>query len=449
LSPDRGVIATIRQFQSEAEALREAPEPLATRATVFLLAGLFAGAVAVTVLTNVDRVVTSLPGSKVVPTEQVNVFQALDPSIIKSINVREGDQVAEGQLLATLDPTFTGADVQQLTLQAASLVAQIARDEAELSGTNFDVPSGLDAESRKYYLIQKILFDQQTAQYAAQINSFDAKIKQTQATVKKLEDDARRYEQRDEIAKRIEDMRTVLAQHGTGSQLNMLTSQDQRLEMLRSIENDRNSLLEAQQTLSSLRADREAFVQQWSGALSQELVKAKGDLDSARLQLEKASRHHDLVRLSAVEPSVVLTLSKVSVGSVLKEGDPLFTMMPLKTPLEAEIRISSRDIGFVREGDRCVIKIDAFNFAEHGTAEGHVRWISEGAFTTDDNAQPTDPYYKAHCAVTATHFIKVPPNFRLIPGMTLQADLKVGTRSVAAYLLGGVVKGFSESMREP
>jgi HlyD family secretion protein len=46
-------------------------------------------------------------------------------------------------------------------------------------------------------------------------------------------------------------------------------------------------------------------------------------------------------------------------------------------------------------------------------------------------------------------FRNVPPKFRLIPGMTLEADLKVGTRSAAMYLLSGIMRGFSEAMREP
>ena len=160
-------------------------------------------------------------------------------------------------------------------------------------------------------------------------------------------------------------------------------------------------------------------------------------------------RHHDLVRLTAAEPSVVLTVAKLSVGSVLKEGDTLFTLMPMNAPVEAEIRIASRDVGFVRAGDRCVLKIDAFNYMEHGTAEGTIRWISDNAFTTDDNGQPVDAYYKARCGVDAMHFVDVPAKFRLIPGMTLQADVNVGTRSVAMYLLGGFLRGFGEAMREP
>jgi HlyD family secretion protein len=86
---------------------------------------------------------------------------------------------------------------------------------------------------------------------------------------------------------------------------------------------------------------------------------------------------------------------------------------------------------------------------EHGTAQGSVRWISDDAFTTDDDGKPVGAYYKVRCSVESTNFINVGPTFRLIPGMTLTADMKVGTRSVLTYVLGGIMAGFGESMREP
>ena len=124
-------------------------------------------------------------------------------------------------------------------------------------------------------------------------------------------------------------------------------------------------------------------------------------------------------------------------------------LMPARAPMEAEVRISSRDVGFVRAGDPAILKIDAFNFFEHGTAKGRVRWISEGAFTTDDDGKPVDTYYKARVTVDSMHFIGVPVNFRLIPGMTMTADINVGTRSLARYIVGGAMHGLGESMREP
>ena len=146
---------------------------------------------------------------------------------------------------------------------------------------------------------------------------------------------------------------------------------------------------------------------------------------------------------------MVLSIAKLSVGSVLKQGDPFLTLMPLNTPMETEIKIASRDVGFARPGDACVLNIDAFNASEHGTAEGKVLWISDGAFTTNDDNQVVEAYYKARCSIDRTDFRGVPANFRLIPGMTLTGDINVGKRSVAMYLLGGMMRGISQSMREP
>src|SRR5262249_45392012 len=350
----------IRQFQSETDAILEAREPRWARATLLTLTAMLADLIVLMIMTRRDRVVSSTSG-KIVATRPVTVFQALDPSIIKSFDVREGDEVRQDQLLATLDATFAAADVKQLSQQIASLEAQVARDEALLDGRPLVVREQPDRDLMKYAILQKGFYDQQLAQHKAQLASFDAKIAQTQATIQKVQTDQLRYRDREEIARKIEDMRSTLAQHGTGSQYNLWTSQDQRLELLRTIEYSHNSLVEAQQTLASLTGDREAYIQQRSTQLSQDLVTARNNLDAARAQLDKATKHQDLVRLTATESSVVLTMAKLSVGSVLKQGDTLFTLMPANSPVEAEIRVSSREIGSLRPGVHCMLKIDALN----------------------------------------------------------------------------------------
>lgn len=81
--------------------------------------------------------------------------------------------------------------------------------------------------------------------------------------------------------------------------------------------------------------------------------------------------------------------------------------------------------------------------------DGTLRWISEGAFTTDDNGAPTDPYYKARVALNEVDLRDVPKDFRLIPGMTLSGDIHIGTRSILMYVVSGALRGMGEAMREP
>jgi hemolysin D len=440
--------AAVRQFQSEIDAIRHAEEPLSVRATVLVFGAACLALAVILTIARVDRVISSA-GGKIVSVDAPLVLQALDPSIVKSIDVREGEVVEKDRLLATLDPTFAVADVRQLRQQIDSLNAQIAREEGELA---HKVPSFLptsDPSRQRYEALQKALFDQRAAQYSAQLESFDQKIALTQATIDKYQNDESRYRERLGVAKEVEGMRNTLAQHGNGSRLNLLGSTDARLEALRTMEFDHNSLQEAQHQLDGAKADRAAFIQQWFSQISQDLILARNNRDTAVSQLEKAARHQDLVRLMAPERAMVLEVPKLSVGSVLKEGDTLMTLVPMNAPAEAEIEVASRDVGFIRPGDPVTMKIDAFNFAEHGTVEGVVKWISEDAFTTNDNGVPTPAYYRVRVKITAIKLIDVPSTFRLIPGMTLIGDVKVGTRALGAYLIGGLVHGVGEAMREP
>lgn len=443
-SPDR----LIRLFQSETGEISEGPEPIQLRLTLYVLVTFLASLIAVAALMQMDRVVTSTLGV-VVTTEPTIVLQALDPSMIKSIDVQEGDRVKGGQLLATLDSTFAAADVSALNLQLASLDAQIARCEAEIGHKPYHPPNPASSEAAGYASLQQSYYDQRKAQFDAQLQADSEQVAQLQATIAKLRNDEARYADRSKIANAIEEMRAALSAAQYGSRLNLLEATDQHLEMLRNVEFDHNSLVESEHQLDVAISNRDAFVQQWLSQVSQELVTARNARDAAREQLAKAIRHKDLVRLEAPDDAVVLKLAKLSVGSVLKEGDPLITLAPLHSPVEAEVHIAARDVGFIRAGDAVTIKLDAFYFVEHGTAEGKVRAISDGSFTVDDNGNTVEPYYKARIEFASVNLKDVPAGFRLIPGMTLTADIQVGARSVFMYLVRGLVRGVGEAMREP
>ena len=98
--------------------------------------------------------VTSTTG-QMVTVEPTIVLGALDQSIIKSLDVREGQVVKQGDSLATLDPTFSTADVGSLKAQVANLNAQIARCQAELAQKPFDMAPTADPVASSYIAMQR------------------------------------------------------------------------------------------------------------------------------------------------------------------------------------------------------------------------------------------------------------------------------------------------------
>ena len=387
---------------------------------------------------------------QIVTVEPTIVLGALDQSIIKTLDVREGQRVQKGQLLATLDPTFTTADVGALKSQVANLTAQIARAQAELAQKPFVLPPPTDKVAASFFAMQNEYYTQRKAQYDAQVRSYNEQIGQYKATIGKYQADMAKYGDRARISKQIEEMRATLAAAQVGSRLNLLSATDQKLEIERALEFDRNAVIESQHQLDSTTATRDAYIQQWLGQTSQELVKAQGDRDNAVEQLNKATKHQDQgggSRGAGRQRGAEARQTVAGLGA--EPGRAADLLAPLKSPFEIEARVAARDVGFIRAGDEVTVKLDAFNFIEHGTVAGKVRSISEGAFTVDDNNQPVDPYYRVRITLDPIALRNVPASFRLVPGMTLSADIHIGTRSLFMYLLSGVVRGVDEAMREP
>ena len=70
------------------------------------------------------------------------------------------------------------------------------------------------------------------------------------------------------------------------------------------------------ETLASLKAQRESYIQKWNSDAGTELVTVRNDLDATRQSLQKAQKLYELSSLNAPADAVVLKVGKVSSGSV-------------------------------------------------------------------------------------------------------------------------------------
>jgi HlyD family secretion protein len=61
----------------------------------------------------------------------------------------------------------------------------------------------------------------------------------------------------------------------------------------------------------------------------------------------------------------------------------------------------------------------------------------------------TEPFYRTRIAIDKVGLHDVPGGFRVVPGMPVTADIKVGKRTVLSYLLGRMMPLAHEGMREP
>ena len=451
---DDPALPVLLEFQSPSTAVLSAPIPPSARAVVWIVAALFFSVVLAIGLIKVDRVVTAR--GEVVSRSPTLLVQPLETAIVREINVHVGEKVRAGQVLARLDPTFAAADLGALAAQVSSLQAEVDREQAEAQAKPFTYV-GLDPDLS----LQAAIFAQRQAEYSYKLQNYSEKIDELVADIKRSNSDAQGYQDRLEVAKNVETMRRQLERLQVGSKLDTLAAMDNRAEMQRNLENAQETAQAAARELAAMIAERDGYVQKWHADVSQQLAETTGKLSDAREQLEKAQLRRQLVVLRADRDATVLTVAKVSVGSVLQSGQQFISLMPTDAPLEVEANISGNDDGYVRLGDPVAIKFDTFAFTRYGLAYGTLRVVSPNSFTAQDQERQGDsspvpvspndiePYYRARIAIDRVELRGVPHGFTLIPGMPVVADIKVGNQTVLQYLLTRVMPVARQAMREP
>ena len=199
-------------------------------------------------------------------------------------------------------------------------------------------------------------------------------------------------------------------------------------------------------------AERDGYVQTWHADISAASSRdATGKLSDARQSLNKAQLHRQLVELRADSDGTVLTVAQSLGRSVLQAGQQFITLVPADAPLGDRgqyLRPRRRLRARRRPG---AIKFDTFPL--HAIRHGLRHGANHQRRQLHRSGRPAEPDQLAcRCPATRTNRITGPASpstastcaarrrvSTSTPGMPVTADIKVGKRTVLAYLLGRVV----------
>ena len=444
------------EFHSPSAAISAMPPSATALYTTWIISSLALASLLVMALFPIDRVATA--SGALVPTVPTIVVQPLETSIIRSIDVHEGDVVHKGQVLAHLDPTATNADVSSLGLQTKSLQAEVNRLTAEVTGKEY-VADPSDPASTQ----QAAVFLRRKSDYTAKVQDFDQQIAGLRSDVVGYEASAALYAGRVKVASDVHNMRMQLQRDQVGSRLNSLSAQDDLMEMERSQITAQQSATSARNKLNAMIAQRESYIQNSKAETYQSLTDAQRKLYEVSGSFAKANMQQSLLVMRADRDAVVLNIAHVSVGSVITTAQQFMTLTPLDAPLEIEARLPAGEAGYVQLGDKAQVKFQTFNYVQYGGAEAVVTNISSNSFSTEDyqaaaanapaNGLTTpgggDSFYRVRLRIDRYTLHSVPHYFRPTAGMVVTSDINIGKRTILQYLLSTVIPTATEGMRDP
>lgn len=443
----------ILEYQPDAVEIEDKPVPGKVRWVLYLILFSLIAVVVGAIVFSVDRIVVA--EGRLITTTPTIVVQPISTAMVRSINVRVGDIVEKDQVLVTLDPTFTTADLSQLTKQSSTLGVQIRRIKAELQNKPFHA---LPEEGEDGLLQEQLLRQRQTILERTKRSSGD-KIAALEAKLALSAVQRQGQEQQQKVLRDVEGTTAKLhVPNDSDLRLRLLEAQKARFLAASSIDNLKAEEEVTRNELKQVQSEWLRFVEERKGELLEQEVKLRTELEKIDEEIQKAKRMHELVALRAPQKAIVLKMAERSVGSIIQQAEPFVTLVPFDSEIEVEVDVQAKDIGRIRVGDTARVKLDAFPFQRHDTLPGLVRVISSDAFQRNtppgqqlDRAEqsPVDGFYRVRLNLVSKNLRNVPEGFLLMPGMKVRSEIKVGKRSVISFFLYPVIRALDESLREP
>jgi HlyD family secretion protein len=451
--PDKRILGEALTFQSDLVHLLDEPLPRGLRGAIHYFGMLIFLALLISIIFKVDVVVQGQ--GKLTYDGPPIVLQPFEHAVLRSLSVRPGDAVKKGQVLATLDPTFSQADLSALESRNKAVRSQIRRLEAESTNTAYE-PSPADGEAG---ILQLEVYTRRMAEHRARMRTLEETLAETRASLSRTKSDIKNLEEQLKISSTVEKMQESLLKLNTNSKLEYLSAQNNRLRAEREFQEATDRLVEGEHRLKAVESQKEGAVEEWKRVAFEELTRQRAEQAQVEASLTKITRMNALISITAPEDGVVLDIANRSVGSVLRDAEPLVILIPTSIPMISEIQLSSAAVGEASVGDKVLIKVDAFPFQRFGGLHGHIRSIS---FESHSGGAPGDMesvankravgaggLHRVAIELQSPRIDRQPANRSLFPGMTVTAEIHLGKRRLINYLLHPILRGLGESFREP
>ena len=437
-------------------AIQARPASPLPRVMLYTLMLLFVLIVVWAIFGKVD--VVAVAQGKLVPQSYLKIVQPAEAGIVKEILVKEGDTVAQGQVLMRMDAKLQESDTKMVEAELKQRALQLRRIDAELSGKPLVMKAGDDATQ----------FRQIESQYQSHRQAYDDAVAQEQALLAKATEDYQGARQTETKIKNVlpayqeqEAAWAKLHKDGYAGRLLALERERERIEkegdlktQAFAVESLKASIAQSQKRLAQITSN---YKQQ----LHNERVEAQGQLDKLQQEVAKQRHKQTLLELKASQAGKIKDVATHTIGSVVSPGTILLTLVPIDEPLLAEIMINNDDVGFVHEGQSVKVKLAAYPFQKYGMVDGIVTHMSADASdgqsqgkqnqtnqsgTSNTNGEQAG--YKAIVTLNKQALTASGKTFKLTPGMQVAAEINQGKRTIMEYLLSPVQGVFQEAARE-
>jgi HlyD family type I secretion membrane fusion protein len=377
--------------------------------------------------------------------------QHFEGGIVRAILVKEGDRIAEGQVLLQLEDTRARAQQQLLDKQYRSAQALAARLAAERDGVEaIAFPADLlaaataDAEVAAMVATQEQAFAARRQALEGQLDILKSQIEQQNEEIEGL--DAQRRAAAQQLALIQEEVLSAEELFAKGlerkSRLLALKRSAADLEGTRAahaarIASIRQAIGEAELKMIDLRNVRASEV-------LKELRETQGQLSDITERLGASSDVLTRTEVRAPQEGIVVGLRVHTVGGVVEPAGVLMEIVPQEEALIVEARVRPEDIDTVRQGQKAEVRLTGISQRNVPPLDGTLTYVSADRLVEQQTGLA---YYKANVEVDPQS-VHLAGDIEMVPGMPAEVIIVTGASTPLEYFLQPITIGLDRALRE-
>ena len=378
---------------------------------------------------------------------QVQEVQHLEGGIVSEIRVFNGRRVGKGDVVMVLDSVEYRSELEKKRKHLKVLEDdrdRLGRFVTHLVEREAPDCSAPDVGSAERPSTQILLFQQMIASMDATYCVLQSQIRQRKADVAKQANKEASLRAKIKLVKTLVSKRDKLQREGLVSEVKLLENKIQLVEaqgQLKEIAGDRRRI---EGEIAEIRSKTSEIVAEERRNIVSQLKEVEDELSQVKEDVLRLEEKIHRAEIRSPVDGIVDALVIDTVGGVVEPGKTIMEILPRDADLVAEVRISQRDIGHVNTGDEALLRIDTYDFGRYGGIRGKLTDISATTFFDEQR----NPYYKGLVTLERNYVGEDPAQNPVLPGMTIQADIRTGKKTVMEYLLKPLYASARQALQE-
>jgi hemolysin D len=425
------------------EILETPPNPLG-RAILWTLLAFLMAALVWAALGQID-VVAAAQG-KVIPRGRVRIVQAADLGVVTAIHVVDGAAVSAGQPLVVLDPTAADADAaqarQSLSVAEIDRARALALVDAANGGTGaFAVPDGTVESSA---VTQRALVAARVGEHRTAVAVRRQERQQRQSEMAMVAAEIKKLEEQLPLAE--EQLAAFQSLDGDGlvPRQKVAEVKERVVGLRQDLVIRREELGKTEAALAGVGSEITKLENEFRAQSLDALTEAEANYLLRAEEVKKAEDRVSLTVLTSPIDGTVTQLAVHTLGAVVRPADALLAIVPREEELLVEAMVLNKDIGFVQEGQRAEVKLEAFPFTRYGVVEGTVETVSRDSIEHEQLGLVFPALVKLSQSYVSIGAERVD----LAAGFAATAEIKTGRRRIIEFLLSPLSRRLQEAGRE-